>query len=180
MKKVVLLLIVSMVVGCVTGCMSYVRIPEGDDIIIENKEEDETTLKQIGNGSVDRARLGKDKTSVEELHHVISMVTFVDEYIELRSSGNSVVSDENGEIEVSKLFDTSTDVGKNAVEEINDIVGEEEYIIKFTSKFKTECALEIVELDVNNKNVVIQFVAKGYGIEFYVDADGTHEGVYKK
>lgn len=180
MKKVVLLLLVSMVVGCVTGCMSYVRIPEGDDIIIENKEEDETTLKQIGNGSVDRARLGKDKASVEELHHVISMVICFDEYIELRSSGNSVVSDENGEIEVSKLLDTSTDVGKNAVEEINDIVGPEEYIIKFSSKFKTDCALEIVELDGKNKNVVIQFVAKGYGIEFYVDADGTHEGLYKK
>ena len=173
MKKIIVLLVVSFLLGSVTGCMSYVRIPE------ENGQEIETTLKELGNGSVDRARFGKDKASIEELHHVISMLICFEEYAELKASGKPVASTENGEIMVAMLFDTSTDVGKAAMREMNGIVGEQDYVIKFSSDFKSECTLEIVELDVKGRKVVIQFVAKNYGIEFYADEDGIHEGVYK-
>ena len=179
MKKIILLFVVSILLGSITGCMSYVRIPEVNVQETETKTETETTLKELGNGSIDRARLEKDKTSIEELQKVTNMLICFHDYLELKASGEAVASTEDGEILVAMLFDTSTDVGKAAMRELDAFVGEEDYTIKFSSDFKSECTLEVVKLDTSMQEVVIQFVAESYGIAFYADGDGIHEGVYK-
>ena len=177
MKKIIILLVASILLGSITGCMSYVRVPE--DNVQVTEIETETTLKEINNGIVDKAKLEKDKTSIEELQKVTNMLICFHDYLELKASGKAVASTENGEILVALLFDTSTDVGKAAMREMNALVGEDDYTIKFSSDFKSECTLEVVKLDTSMQEVVIQFSAKNYGIEFYADGEGTHEGVYK-
>lgn len=175
MKKIILLMIISVFLGSVTGCIGYVKMSDGDGLV----EEVETT-KKLGNSRVDRANLAKDKTLVAELYHAISMIICYEEYLEIKSSGKAVAANENGEVNVAELFDTSTEVGQSAVEELNSIVGMDEYMIKFSSDFKTECTLEIVELNPKAGKVVIQFVSESYGVEFYVESGEEYEGVYGK
>lgn len=175
MKKILFLLIMSMVLGSTTGCVSYLR---NSNLNVEIEQEEIETTKKLGNGKGDRARLAKDKTVVMELCYTIRYTLADVKYIEVKASGNAVAADENGEIDVSKLFDTSTDVGQAYVDELSSVMGLEEYKIKLTSDFNTECTLEIVEFDAKSGKAVIQLNAESYGIAFYADADGEHDGIY--
>ena len=175
MKKIILLMILCMVLGSVTGCISYVKVSDGVDVV----EEVETT-KKLGNSRVDRASQAKDKMVVTELSYAVMALLYSDSYPGLETSGKAVASDENGQINVAELFDTSTEVGQNAAKGLYDFMDLEDDKITLKSDLKNDFTLEIVELDPDSNKVVIQFISKSYGVEFYAESGKEYEGVYEK
>ena len=165
MKKLILLLIASIIAINVTGCVTHSQ---------------ESEKKKLGNGYIDRTNLAKDKSTIEELQQIIVYVLEDEAYLSLTSSGKPAVANEDGQIDIADLIDTSTEVGQKAVNRISSIIELENNKIQLKSDFNDECTIEIVKLNSSTKEVVVQFISESYDIQFYFDSMGEHDGIYSE
>lgn len=180
-KRCFVILIISMFTIGIVGCNNHTK-DNTNKVNFEsetNSDISKSDNKQISNSILDRSKLAKDKVAISEIHHAILMLIADDTYLSLTSSNKEVAANEDGEISIKDLLDTSTEVGQNAVKEISNMIELKDDMLKLHSDFNNECFVQIVKLDPSNKKIVIQLVSKSYDIQFYVDEKGEHDGIYK-
>lgn len=141
--------------------------------------EEETTLsglQQNVEANVEEARFARDMTMLSEFKYAITLALACDYFDELKVNPNPVQVNDNGEIIISELFDTSNGDGEIMVEEVESVLGTD--IIHFTSKLKDDCTLQIVELDIHEGHVVLQLISEEHELQYYFDY-GREEGIYE-
>lgn len=189
-KKLIIFLMGSIVLG-LTGCAGNKESDKGaaetNSIdTTQADEEQETTKKNNGidlgfglANNVKKTQIAKDKSSVLEIVYLIHMEIMMlepEEHDYLKPNEKEITVNENGEIYISDLFDTSNEVGQKVVNNITEELGDD--TITFSSDMKKDCVLKIVKLDVSERKIIIQMSSKATATECYVDIKDVHDGVY--
>ena len=124
---------------------------------------------------VEKTRRQKDFSAIGELHHAISLtMAFIEE--DVKVNPNPVKVNENGEIIIAELFDTSNNAGKDFATEVESILGD---TITLSSQMKKDCTIQIVEFDTYSGVVVIQVISEVVDQEVYFDMSGQWTGIYE-
>ena len=124
--------------------------------------------------NVEKTRKQKDLSRFGELHHAISLtMAYIDGNVKVNP--NPVKVNENGEIYIAELFDTSNNTGRNFVAELEVVLGD---TITLTSSMKNDCTIQIVEFNTYSGAVVIQIISEKAGQEVYFDMAGQWTGIY--
>ena len=159
MRKKLFIMLILVMVGFTTGCGNTVGYNMA--------------------GNLEDTRINKEKSSIDEIIHLIHMEISMlepEEYEYLLPNENGAAVNENGEIYIVDLFDTSNEVGQKVVNNITESYASDK--ITFFSQMKEDCIVKIVKLDVANKEVIIQISSKATATECYVDIKDVHDGVY--
>lgn len=160
MRKKLFIMLILVMVGFTTGCGNTVGYNMA--------------------GNLEDTRINKEKSSIDEIIHLIHMEFSMlepEEYEYLLPNENGAAVNENGEIYIVDLFDTSNEIGQMVVENITESYASDK--ITFFSQMKEDCIVKIVKLDVANKEVIIQISSEEADLEFYMDIDNEYEGVYQ-
>ncbi len=151
---------------------------ESEEETTEEAEEETTinSMQQNVEANVEEARFARDMTMLSELRYAIILALSSDYLEELKVNPNPVQVNDDEEINIAELFDTSNKDGEIMVEEVEAILGTDK--IHFTSKLKDDCTLQIVELDIHEGRVVVQLISEEHELQYYFDY-GQQEGIYE-
>lgn len=126
---------------------------------------------------LEETRIQKDKYAIDELRRAISLqlaYTWENVYV----NPNQVEVNEDGEIHVSQLFDTTNSEGKDFVQEVEAYLGTE--AISFQSNMSDDCTIQIIEIDFFAGKFAIQVISESCDLEYYILQDGAvYDGIYK-
>lgn len=151
---------------------------ESEEETTEAAEEETTinSMQQNVEANVEEARFARDMTMLSELRYAITLALACDNLEELKVNPNPVQVNDDEEINIAELFDTSNKDGEIMVEEVEAVLGTDK--IHFTSKLKDDCTLQIVELDIHEGRVVVQLISEEHELQYYFDY-GQQEGIYE-
>ena len=148
--------------------MALVMIACGKKTDGENEGEEYIGEELLSN--VEKSRLSADKSKLSELAYSIR-ISLVEGYSDVDTILTPVRVDSEGRIEIARLFDTSTEEGKDFVKAVCDNLGAE--YIKLSSKLKEDCTVRIGGFDEDKGEFTINVESVKCGMKFDINHRGN-------